>query len=221
MMERSTLMRVSGGDLRRRDDKEEGSRWREKTRWESWERGERVMWAEEWLENGGNGVHSASTGHKVELHPLSSWLNGVSLTFSKMVIHSPGKFWKGFNTLVSCLEAFLDCLINSLIGLTWFNELVNCRSISVPATFLFFSLWLRFCMRSRPHFSFLLGAKVPVFCYSFSFASCSVLIVSIPDISLPALMYSPNIFPSFVLRHVDSLDPASALNTSGLSYVHV
>lgn len=40
MMERSTLTRVSGGDLRRRDDKEEGSWRREKTRRESWERGE-------------------------------------------------------------------------------------------------------------------------------------------------------------------------------------
>lgn len=76
-------------------------------------------------------------------------------------------------------------------------------------------------MQPRLHFSFLLGAKVPVFCYSCSFASCSVLIFSIPDISLPALTYSPNIFPSFLLRHVDSLDPASALNTSGLNYFHV
>lgn len=72
-------------------------------------------------------------------------------------------------------------------------------------------------MQFRLEFSFLLGAKVPVFCYFCSFVSCSVLIFSIPDISLPALLYSPSVFPSFVLRHVDSLDPASALNTSGLN----
>lgn len=80
-----------------------------------------------------------------------------------------------------------------------------------------FSGFVQLCMQCRLDFLFLLGATVPVFCYSCSFASCSVLIFSIPDISLPALLYSPNVFPSYVLRHVDSVDPASALNTSGLN----
>lgn len=72
-------------------------------------------------------------------------------------------------------------------------------------------------MQFRLEISLLLGAKVPVFCYFCSFASCSVLNFSIPDISLPALLYSPTVFPSFVLRHVNSLDPGSALNASGLN----